>query len=138
MKVFSIIVAICFICYIDCEIETHCKYDYNTETYEYKYISPKSADDCKNRLTAENKKDEDKCCYRYGSKKQDKGECVKLDKYEYNNFGKYMKIFELQAEIYEDAPKDSSSEDEDIGTLHVDCHSGYLKIGLISLLLILF
>lgn len=140
MKVFSIIVAICFIYYIDCEIKTYCTYDFNTETYESKKISPTSANDCKDRLSEENRKNEDKCCYRYGSKKKDKGTCVEVDKYEYNNFGKYMKIFELRTEIYKDMPKDSSSEEEeeDIGTLHIDCHSGYIKIGLISLLLILF
>ena len=139
MKVFSIIVAICFIYYINCETETHCEYDLDKDTYRYNYdISPKSANDCKDRLTESNKKDGDKCCYRYGSKKQNEGECFKLNKYEYNNFGKYMKVIELQREIYKDMPKESSEEGEDIGTLHIDCHSGYIKIGLISLLLILF
>lgn len=138
MKVFSIIVAICFIYYIDCEIEKHCTYDFNTETYETKKISPKSVDDCKDRLTESDKKDGDKCCYRYGSKKQNEGKCTQINKYQYNNFGKYMKIFELEAEIYKDMPKEESEEGEDIGTLHIDCHSGYIKIGLISLLLILF
>ena len=138
MKVFSIIVVLCFIYYIDCEIEKRCSYDYNTETGEYNYISPKSADDCKDRLTESQKKDGDKCCYRYGSKKEDKGDCTKIDKYQYNNFGKYMKIFELETEIYKDAPKEESEEGEDYGTLHIDCHSGYIKMGLISLLLILF
>lgn len=139
MKVFSIIVAICFIYYINCETETHCEYDLDKDTYRYNYdISPKSADDCKNRLSAEEKKDEDKCCYRYGSKKADKGSCYKIDKYQYNNFGKFMKRIELQNEIYKDMPKEESEEGEDYGTLHIDCHSGYIKIGLISLLLILF
>lgn len=141
MRVLSIILAICFIYYIDCEIQmTGCSstQDYDKETLKNVEVSHKSADDCKNRLTDENKKDGDKCCYEYGSKKEDKGYCVLLNKYEYENIGKYLKIYDLQAEIYKDMPKSSSSESEDYGTMHIDCHSNYIKIGLISLLLILF
>lgn len=140
MRVLSIILAICFIYYIDCEIQmTGCSstQDYDKETFKTVEVSHKSVDDCKNRLTDENKKDGDKCCYEYGSKKEDKGNCVLLDKYEYENIGKYIKRINLLSEIYEDAPKETS-ENEDYGTYHIDCHSEYIKIGLISLLLILF
>ena len=142
MKVLSIILALCFIYYIDCEIKMYgCEadQDYDTEKKDFVTVSHTSADDCKNRLTDEDKKDGDKCCYEYGSKKKDKGSCTKLNKYEYAKIGKYMKWLELYSEIYADMAKESSSsETEDYGKLHIDCHSGYIKTGLVLLLLILF
>lgn len=141
MKPLSIILVLCFIYYLDCEIIIYScgsTEDFDTEKNQAVTVSPKSADDCKNRLTDYDKKEGNKCCYEYGSKKEDKGSCVTLDKYEYENIGKYMKIQDLYTDIYKDRPKDSSSESEDYGTLHIDCHSGYIKTGLILLVLILF
>lgn len=124
MKVLNLIIAIYFICYINCE-EEYCG-EYTTK--------PKSADDCKKKKVSD---ESSKCCYVYYSKLEDKGSCTTLDKYELENIGKLIKINELQTEIYEDHPDYKKMKDEQ-GDYHIDCFSEYIKISLISILLILF
>ena len=99
-------------------------------------LSQKSADDCKNRKTYTK---DDKCCYQYGSKQKEKGECVLIDKYEYENIGKVIKRMKLYVEIYKDAPKEDSDNSGDYGDPHIDCNSQYAKLSLIiGFILILF
>ncbi len=141
MKNISIILFLCIIFNIYCAIKMlgcSSTQDYDTDKNSYVDVSHKSADDCKNRLTDEDKKDGDKCCYQYGSKKKDKGFCYKLDKYEYNNIGKLLKMWKLEGEIYKDAADDSDENNEDYGEIHIDCYSPYLKYGLILITLIIF
>ena len=139
MKIFNLILVMYFLFHINCEIKLggcYESYNYN-EKNEMVDFSPKSSDDCKNRLTESQKKDGDKCCYEYGSKAKEKGECRLLDKYEYENIGKLIKISKLYEEIYKDDPE-SKKEYEEYGDSHIDCFSEYIKISLISIILILF
>lgn len=141
MKNISLVLFLCFIFNIYCTIQMlgcESTKDYDTEKISYVEVSHKSADDCKNRLTDEDKKDGDKCCYRYGSKKKDEGYCYKLDKYEYENIGKLFKIWKLQEEIYKDKKDDNDGNNDDYGEIHIDCYSCYIKYGLILITLILF
>lgn len=124
MKVLNLIIAIYFIYYVYCEAE-------DCGTYS---SQPKSADDCKNKKVSETGS---KCCYEYYSKLEDKGGCTVLDKYELENIGKLIKIYELRREIYEDDPEKKKYYDE-YGDYHIDCFSAYIKISLISILLLLF
>lgn len=138
MKFLRLLLIICFIYYIKgSDQEIYCSQTsyYDTEKNKEVELSHKSADDCKDRLSKSEKKSEDKCCYFYGSKQKEKGYCRTLDKYEYANIGKYMKIIELQNEIYKDAPKDDEDDNEDIGDIHIDCYSKYIKLSLIGLVL---
>ena len=128
MKVLNLIIAIYFIYYINCQTATDYK-DYCG--YEE---SSTSVDDCKNRKVS---KEGSKCCYTLYSKKEKEGWCTTLDKYELDNFGKVMKKHELDKEIYEDDPE-SQKRYEEYGDYHIDCFSEYIKISLISILLILF
>ena len=139
MKILNIIFVMYFLCHINCEITLgSCSESYNyNEKNEMVDFTPKSADDCKNRLTEKQKKDGDKCCYEYGSKKKEQGDCRHLDKYEYDNIGKLIKISKLYEEIYKDDPE-SKKEYEEYGDNHIDCFSEYIKMTLISILLIFF
>lgn len=128
MKVLNLIIAIYFIYYINCEGVTDWKDYCGYET------SSKSADDCKNRKVSE---DGSKCCYVYYSKIEDKGSCMEFDKYKAANIPKLIEISELESEIYEDHPDYKKYKDEK-GDYHIDCFSEYIKISLISILLILF
>ena len=134
MKVLSLIIAIYFICYINCDKISYCSYKYDIVDGRQVDFSPKSADDCKSRTISS---DEYKCCYLYGSKKEDQGSCQSLDKYEYDKIGKYVKRMELYREIYEDEP-DTKKTIEETGDIHIDCFSKYIKMSLFSILLILF
>ena len=128
MKVLNLIIAIYFIYYINCQTVTdwtdYCGYA----------NSPKSANDCKNRKVEE---DGGKCCYVYYSKLEEKGHCYEYDKYKAANIPKLIKINELEEEIYEDHPDYEKTKNER-GDYHIDCFSEYIKISLISILLILF
>ena len=138
MKLIGLLLIISFIYYSKgSEQEIYCYQTsyYDTEKNKEVELSHKSADDCKDRLSQSEKKREDKCCYFYGSKQKEKGYCNALDKYEYANIGKYMKIIELQNEIYKDKPKDDKDDSEDIGDLHIDCYSKYIKLSLIGFVL---
>ena len=120
--------------------EIHCSYSIVTND-EYPYgkhvdITPKSANDCKDRLTEENKKDGDKCCYASYKKKDDMNRCTTLNKYEYENFGKYWKSLKLDQEIYKDDP-DQKKLFEEYGDYSLDCFSDYIKITLSILLFLL-
>lgn len=134
MKILSLIIVICCLYFHYCAKVGSCGdyYDYNDAGLPVEF-TPKSADDCKNRKVS----DDGKCCYEYGSKQEDKGRCTPLDKYEYANIGKLIKISELRAEIYEDNAEQKKVYDE-YGDPHIDCFSKYIKISLISILLILF
>ena len=118
MRLLSIFLTICYTVYINgLKQEIHCSYTYEIaetaeEVSKSVTIQPKSADDCKNRLTEDNKKDGDKCCYSYYSKKDDENRCTTIDKYEYENFGKYMKRIKLQEEIYKDNPDQKKLKEE--------------------------
>ena len=155
MKYLRLFLIICFISYIKGEYEISCSNTYDRENYKYIEFSPKSADDCKDRLSEDDKKEGEHCCYVYDSKKEDKGHCQKYDKYQYENIGKVIKIMKLNADIYEDAPNydDDDDDDDDYykyyneydeysfdydGKPHIDCYSQYMKLSLIGFLLILF
>ena len=135
MKVLCLIIAIYFIYYINCDKISYCGSDYDIVDGKQVDFSPKSADDCKDRKLYGDKYY--KCCYEYGSKKEDKGSCTQLDKYQYDKIGTYVKWLELSREIYEDEPETKKSIEED-GDYHIDCFSKYIKMSLFSILLILF
>ena len=134
MKVLNLIIAIYFIYYINCDKIAYCGSDYDIVDGRQVDFSPKSADDCKDRKVSDKYY---KCCYEYGSKKEDTGSCLSLDKYQYDSIGKYVKRAELQREIYEDEPETKKSIEE-YGDYHIDCFSKYIKMSLFSILLILF
>ena len=142
MKSLTIIFVLYCLYYINCadKTEIHCSYSIVTND-EYPYgkhvdITPKSANDCKDRLTEENKKDGDKCCYASYKKKDDMNRCTTLNKYEYENFGKYWKSLKLDQEIYKDDP-DQKKLFEEYGDYSLDCFSDYIKITLSILLFLL-
>ena len=134
MKILSLIIALYFICYINCETIKECGDNHDYVDGREVDFSPKSADDCKDRKVSEGNY---KCCYSYGSKQKEKGECESLDKYQYEKIGKYIQYLELRGEIYEDKPE-TKKEMEEYGDIHIDCFSEYIKMSLISFLLLLF
>ena len=142
MKIISIILVLYCLYYFNCEDKTeiHCSYSMviNDENPYGKHVdfSPKSANDCKDRLTEENKKDGDKCCFESYKKKDSLNRCTTLDKYQYENFGKYWKMLKLQQEIYEDDPE-AKKVIEEYGDFSLDCFSNYIKITLLSIILFL-
>lgn len=139
MKIINLVLFICFIYYLNCAVISSCYYDFDDTTYESKKISPTSADDCKNRGTKEELNDSHKCCYYYGSKDKKKGLCTLIDKYEYENIGKYVKLINLNSEIYKNKKEDKDDDDVKIeGDIHIDCYSNYIKLSLVVIILILF
>ena len=147
MRILSIILALSCLCYINGELKLTCEHSYFTENGSYVYeYTVNSASDCNNRLSADEKKEGDVCCYSYYSKSSKYKSCEKLDKYEFKNFNKYwkkQKLYEeaekLDSEIYKDMPASERDEDydEDLGDYHLDCYSDYIKLTLFSILLFL-
>ena len=140
MRILSIILVLSCLYYINGEIQTSCTESYDTEKMDYIYTyTVNSASDCNSRLSADEKKNGDVCCYSYYSKSSKYKECELLDKYEFENFEKYWKIQKLRSEIYEDMPASERDEDydENLGDYHLDCYSDYIKLTLLNILLFL-
>lgn len=143
MKIINIILSLSILYYINCEEkkEVHCSYTIITNDQnpfgKQEDFTPKSANDCKDRLTDNNKKDGDKCCYASYKKKDDANRCTTLDKYQYENFGKYFKAIKLEREVYKDEPE-TKKIIEEYGDYSLDCYSDFIKITLLSILLFLF
>jgi hypothetical protein len=140
MKIICLVLFIYCVYYLNCTVISSCYYDFDDTTYEYKKISPTSADDCKSRGTKDELKDNNKCCYYYGSKDKKKGLCTIIDKYEYENIGKYVKVINLNSEIYKNRKEDKDDDDgvKIEGDIHIDCYSNYIKLSLVVILIILF
>ena len=133
-----------FIAYSFSAVIKNCNYNYNDETYEYTYVKPTSADDCKDRLTEKDKERQRKCCFSYYSKIKELGTCDLLSKGEYENVDKMIKIQKFQNDIAKDeltSTDDDSSDYSallkgvDPGDYHIDCFSSLLKIGLLTFIL---
>ena len=101
--------------------------------------NPKSADDCKDKLTDYDKDNGNAyCCYFSYSKKSENNRCTGLSKKEYDNIGKYMKIQKKYLEMGKIQNEIDPDDDyEDVGKIKVDCNSNYIKLGILILLLFL-
>ena len=147
MRIQSIIIALCCLYYINGELQVSCTNSFDTEKFRSVEYTTNSASDCNSRLSEQEKKDGEVCCYQYYSKKSDYKRCISLDKYQFKNFKKYWKqikleeeIGELEAEIYKDMPASErgNEKEEDYGEYHIDCYSDYIKITLLNIFLFLF
>ena len=102
--------------------------------------SPKSASDCNDKLTDDDKNNYGYayCCYFTSSKKSEYNYCGGLSKKEYDNIGKYMKIQKKSQEIGKIENEMGLNDNyEDLGKLKVDCNSNYIKLGILILFLFL-
>ena len=102
--------------------------------------SPKSASDCNDKLTDEDKNNYGYayCCYFTLSKKSEYNYCGGLSKKEYDNIGKYMKIQKIEKEVDElENEIDPDDDYEDFGKLKLECNSNYIKLGILILFLFL-
>lgn len=146
MRILGLILILCCLYFINGELEVTCTSTYDTEKYSNVKYTVNSASDCNSRLSDDEKKNGDVCCYAYYSKDSDYKKCKLLDKYQFKNFGKYWKIHKLEeeeaklyAEIYKDMPASEKEKEDskDLGDYHLDCSSNYIKLTLLSTLLFL-
>lgn len=114
MKIIPIFISLLLISSIYCE-------DEEDDSKYCQGINKKSVKDCENLKLSSGYK---YCCF-YDAK-SDEGEvkgCMPLKESEYNDIKKYI--------------EDIEKEEKDVKINKIDCNSNYLKIGLLSLLLLL-
>ena len=126
MNPIKLYLSLLFIAYSFSTIIRECSYDYNDETGLDIDINPKSADDCKDRLSEKEKQLEYKCCFYYFSNIKNEGYCEDITKEAYDKIKDYIEVWEKTAKLYPEYVG------KDVGDLHIDCFSSLLQIGLIS------
>lgn len=129
MNPIKLYLSLFFIAYSFSTIIKECEGDYNDETEQYIAINPKSADDCKDRLTESDKLMEYKCCFYYYSNYKKEGQCESVPKQAYDDIKKYIEYWEKEDKF------DPDWEGKDVGDLHIDCFSSLVQIGFISFIL---